>query len=467
MNPILATDGYKPSHKAQMVPGTGYETSYIEARGSKDPDFDFVFVAGIQAYIQKYLQVPFTQGDLDEAKEIFAGMGAPFDYDAFAYILKKNNGFFPVEIKALPEGTLAPLSVPLIQITNTDPKCAWVPAYLETALLRAIWYPSTVATNAMVIRNVLKAYAAKSATDVNVDFKLVDFGARGVSSGESAGIGGTGFLMTGFMATDTVEAVLFARKYYGAKIAGFTIPASQHSTVTPFGQANEDEAYRQMMRTFGGKNPDGSPCMYANVIDSFDDENAAGYIWGEQLKQDVIDDGAIVILRPDSGDPLTVPIKIIEILMNKFGFSTNAKGYRVLPDYIRVIQGDGITKDSIKKIIANLNEAKISLDNIAFGMGGGMLQLVNRDTLQFAMKTNEIVVNGERRDVYKRPQGDAGKASKAGAQSVVNVQGKGLVAMRSTNVPEPLNELKVVYDSGFASPKWVTTLDEIRARANG
>lgn len=159
--------------------------------------------------------------------------------------------------------------------------------------------------------------------------------------------------------------------------------------------------------------------MVASVCDSFDIYRTVREIIGGELKEAIENSGGTFIVRPDSGDPTIVPIEIIEILMEKFGSTTNDRGYRTLPDCIRVIQGDGINKDSIKQILANLEKAKMTLDNLAFGMGGGLLQGVNRDTLQFAMKANSIVVNGEQTDVWKRPVTDMAKASHAGEQALV------------------------------------------------
>lgn len=460
-NVLLATDGYKPSHGFQMPPGTEYETLYIEARGSKDPDKNFVMTVGLQAWVRKYLQIPFTRDDLEEAKEVFSGMGAPFDYEGFEYILNKHGGFFPVIVKALPEGTIAPLSVPLVQIKNTDPKVPWVGAYLETSLVRALWYGSTVASNSMVIRRMLKSYARKSASDENVDFKLVDFGARGVSSAESAGAGGFAHAATGSLVSDTVEAIAWDRRYYEGDIAVYTIPATQHSTMMAW--PKEIQAFQNMLNKFAEPGAN-----VAIVSDTYDLENAVKNFLGKDLKQQIIDSGATVICRPDSGDPLTIPIQVIEWLMDSYGYTTNEKGYKVLPDCIRVIQGDGITKDSIKGIIKNMDDAKLALDNITFGMGGGMLQILNRDDLQFAMKSNEIQINGEVRPVFKNPKTDHGKRSKAGAQAVVRDSRGNLQAVAESTLEASgaTNEMKVVYDTGYVSPKWESTLAEIRERAN-
>lgn len=469
-NIILSTDSYKVSHYKQYPEGAEYISSYIEARGSDDPDFDSVMTVGIQAFINEYLMTPITRNDIKEAEEILTAHGYEFNKQDWLNILYDHNGYMPVEITALPEGTIVPLSIPLVQIRNTDPRFPWLTSYLETALLRAIWYPSTVATNSRAIRNVLKAYANKSMNvpnidfklyDNRVDFKLHDFGARGVSSSESAAIGGAAHLMTGALGTDTVESLLYLRRNYGANMPGFSIPAAEHSTITTWGDKGEVEAFRNNIKQF-----DGEGKIFAVVSDSYSIDNAIDNIWGDELYDEVRNLKGTLVIRPDSGDPLTEPGRIIMKLMKIFGYEYNNKGYKVLPNYVRVIQGDGITKDSIKEIIKDLDKRQISLDNIAFGMGGGMLQLVNRDTLKFAMKANSITINGETRDVYKMPQTDTSKGSKAGLQAVIKdgSTGKFKSVKAPLNCPEPYGYLQIVYRNGEAFNK--TTLDEIRERAN-
>jgi len=462
MNIILKSDSYKYSHWKQYPPGSEYISSYIEARGSDDPDFNFSLTLGIQAFIKEYLLTPITAPDIWEAKDIIEAHGYEFNFDGWMHILNEHGGYLPLEITALPEGTIVPLSIPLVQVRNTDPKVPWLTSFIETALLRAIWYPTTVGTNSMIIRKYLKEYAEKSMQEPNVDFKLHDFGARGVSSGESAAIGGAAHLMTGALGTDTVESLLYLRKHYPAPMAGFSIPAAEHSTITTWGDKGEVDAFRNNIRQF-----DGEGKIFAVVSDSYDIDHAIDAIWGEELYDKVVNLQGTVVIRPDSGDPLTEPVRIIHKLMDIFEPTRNSKGYWVLPDYIRVIQGDGITKDSIKVILENLEIAKLSLDNIAFGMGGGMLQLVNRDTLKFAMKANSITINGVINDVYKMPKTDTSKSSKAGMQAVLK-DNKGILhsvkRKNCTNTVIYNNQLQLVYKNGELFNE--TTLDKIRERAN-
>lgn len=401
-NIILDTDSYKGSHFLQMPSGSEEQSSYIEARGS-DCGWDKAIVFGLQAYLKEYLSKPITLEMIDEAEMFLQGHGEPFNKEGWYYILNEHDGFLPLEIRAVAEGTILPNSNVMVEVINTDPKCSWLTSYMETALLRAVWYPSTVATNSYMAKKVIWDALVKSSEDPEgqIGFKLHDFGARGVSSRESAALGGMAHLVN-FMGTDTVSGVLAAKKYYNEPMAGFSIPASEHSTMTTWGgRDGELDAFKNMIKQFAKPSS-----LVACVSDSYDIYNATEALWGGMLKQDVLDSGATLVVRPDSGDPTIVPIDCIKILAEKFGSSTNAKGYKVLNPAVRVIQGDGITSSSIEVILENLLEAGFSADNISFGMGGGLLQQINRDTLGFAMKCSALKVSGYWRDVYKDPATD-------------------------------------------------------------
>jgi len=403
MSIILNTDSYKASHYKQYPPGTEHVYSYIESRAG-----DYTIFFGLQAFMDEYLSVPITQKDIDEAEEIFSAHGLPFNKEGWEYILNEYNGFLPLEIRAADEGKRFPVRTVLLTLVNTDPKVPWLTNYVETALLRAIWYPTTVATNSYRVKKVLEEYWGKTseAPIESLDFKLHDFGARGVSSKESAGLGGMAHLIN-FMGTDTVEGLMYARKYYEADMAGFSIPAAEHSTITSWGRDREVDAYRNMIKSFD------SPII-AIVSDSYDLGNAVKNIYGKEMKDEIITSGKTVVVRPDSGHPPTIVVNTISGLMENFGHTTNSKGYKVLPDCIRVIQGDGINYNSICEILAEMEKNRLSIDNIAFGMGGGLLQQCNRDTYGFAQKASAICINGEWMDVYKNPKTDPNKASKRG-----------------------------------------------------
>ena len=471
-NIILNTDSYKVSMFKQYPAGTTNVYSYIESRGGR---YDRTVMFGLQAFIKEYLLAPITQVDIDIADEILTAHGEPFNRAGWQYILDNHGGYLPVVIRAVPEGTVVPVKNVLATIENTDPECFWLTTWLETALLRAVWYGTTVATQSWSIKQVIKDFLEKTGDPSTIDFKLHDFGARGVSSMESAGIGGAAHLVN-FMGTDTISSVLFAREYYNAGIAGFSIPAAEHSTITSWGRDGEVKAYENMLRQFAKP---GS--ILAVVSDSYDIFNAASKLWGEDLRQLVIDSGATLVIRPDSGDPVEVNRRLVEILGEKFGYTVNAKGFKVL-NHVRLIQGDGINELTVRSILGAFMAMGWSADNIAFGMGGALLQIVDRDTQRFAMKCSAMsrrVETGLRQDgllgreewfdVVKDPITDPGKRSKAGRVTLWKSGGEYVSAVEQPKgwtdkgVGEFVEVLEEVYRDGKLIKE--TTFDEVRARA--
>jgi len=453
-NIILSTDSYKASQWKQYPPNTDAISSYVEARGGMKESVFF----GLQPFLMDYLAKPITKEMIDEAESYIVPHGEPFNRAGWEYILNRHGGYLPLRIEAVPEGMVMPTSNVQVQVTNTDSECYWLTSYIETALLRAVWYGSTVATVSREGKKFI-AEALKQTSDIPVEdqigFKLHDFGARGTSSGESAMLGGMAHLVN-FMGTDTVEGLIGARKYYGENVAGFSIPASEHSTMTSWGRENESDAYRNMLEVFGG---DGK--LVACVSDSYDIFNATRNIWGDELANLVRNSGGTLVVRPDSGDPHVVPIQVIKILGEKFGYDINSKGYKVLPDYVRVIQGDGITIESLPRILQNLIDAGWSADNIAFGMGGGLLQQVNRDTLKYAMKASARRSNLEWHDVYKDPIA-GGKTSKKGRLGLIEDE-TGIRTVPEEFAKKRGNLLQTVYHAGQISKKYA--FSEVRENA--
>lgn len=412
-NVILDTDSYKASHYLQYPNGTRFVSSYIEARKNNFGfDIEGVVHFGLQAYIKRLQENPISLNQVMRAERIFMAHGEPFNRDGWWNIVNKHGGKLPIEIQSVSEGTVVPIGTPVVQIVNTDPDCPWLTSYLETAILRAVWYPSTVATLSREIKKLIRGYMEISSDTIDgLDFKLHDFGSRGVSSYESASIGGLAHLVS-FMGSDSVVALLAAEEYYyEGGVVGYSIPAAEHSTITSWGEDKETEAYENMITQFAGEGK-----LYAVVSDSYDLFNAISNIWGDTLRDKVLSAGGTVVIRPDSGIPHEIVVQCLTLLGEKFGFTTNSKGYKVLPPQVRVIQGDGINYHSIKQILDNMLKNGWSADNVAFGMGGALLQQVNRDTLGYAMKCNAIKLESDYdwRPVSKKPKTDLGKASKAG-----------------------------------------------------
>ncbi len=409
-NLILNTDSYKASHWLQYPPGTDRTFFYVESRGGV---YDRTVFFGLQAILKAWLSRPVTHADVDEARDVFAVHGEPFNEEGWRRIVDVHGGHLPMRIRAVSEGTVVPTHQALVTIESTDPQAFWLPSYLETLLLR-LWYPVTVATLSWHVKRTVREFLERTSDDVDgqLPFKLHDFGARGVSSAESAALGGMAHLVN-FRGTDTVQGVLAAREFYGEAMAGYSIPAAEHSTITSWGRDREVDAYRNMLRHFARP---GS--LVAVVSDSYDIFHAIREHWGRTLRDQVIASGGTLVVRPDSGDPVEVVHRCLTLLDDAFGATVNGKGYRVL-NHVRVIQGDGVNPDSIRAILERITGAGYAADNIAFGMGGALLQKVDRDTQKFALKCSAARIDGQWVDVFKAPVTDAGKFSQRGRLTLI------------------------------------------------
>ncbi len=405
-NFLLMGDSYKFSHYLQFPKGTRATQYYIESRGGKYAQTLFF---GLQYFIKRYLLTPITQAHINEAEAMMLAHGLPFNRTGFEIILNEYQGYMPVTIKAVPEGTMIPILCPLLTVENTDDRLFWLPGFIETALLRAIWYPTTVATVSNNIKSIINNFLLETADDNSgLAFKLHDFGSRGVSCAEAAAIGGLAHLVN-FKGTDTVSSLKCAKEYYGADdMPAFSIPAAEHSTIIAWLKDNEKACIENLLDLFCKPNQ-----LVSILIDTYDTYNCINHIIGSQLKDKIINSGGTLVVRPDSGDPIEVNAKIIEMLGVAFGTTTNSKGYKLL-NHVRIIQGDQVNENSIMQILNVFKQNKWSADNIAFGMGAALLQQVNRDTQKFAMKCNAIKVNNEWVGVNKSPITDLSKSSKKG-----------------------------------------------------
>ncbi len=408
---VLNVDSYKSSMFKQYPPGTEVVYSYVESRGGADS----VTNLGLQTFIKDVLMKQVTKEEVEYAAEFWAAHGEPFPKEEWMYIVEEYEGRLPLSIRGLDEGLNVPTGTPVATIYNTDPKCFWLTTWVETAMLRAIWYPSTVATRSLAIQKVIKEYLKKSGDVAGLPFKLHDFGARGASSYETAMLGGMAHLATGAMGTDNVTGIFGAEKWYDAdpKATGYSIPAAEHSTVTSWGRENEVKAYSNMVDQFSK-----SGSIYAVVSDSYDIFNATEQLWGNELRDKVVSSGGTLVIRPDSGDPVVVLPRLFLAIQQSFGTTKNDKGYKVLNN-VRFLWGDGIDLMSIQSILRTLVDVMgFSADNIAFGTGGNLLQKMDRDTFKFAMKASAAKINGQWVPVLKEPITDSGKKSKSGKFSI-------------------------------------------------
>jgi len=293
---------------------------------------------------------------------------------------------------------------------NTDPKCFWLTNYLETLLVQ-LWYPTTVCTQSREQKKIIMKYLRSTGTPDVIDkglhlFKLHDFGFRGVSSVESAALGGAAHLVN-FLGTDTMAALMCTKTYYGESSTGFSVPASEHSTMTSWGREKECEAMRNML----DKYPKG---IVACVSDSYDIYKACEEYWGTVLKEKIETRDGFLVVRPDSGELPGIVLEVLEKLEGKFGSTKTSTGHKLLPPCIRVIQGDGIDIQSLEMILKAMSDKNWAADNLAFGSGGALLQKLHRDTQKCAFKCSYVEVDGQGVDVVKDPITDPGKKSKKG-----------------------------------------------------
>ena len=453
-NPLLDTDSYKASHWLQYPPGTSGMFSYVESRGGRYPATVFF---GLQYILKQYLNITIEDWMVEEAKAFYNVHGEPFNEAGWRYIARDLGGKLPIRIQAVPEGTVVPNHNVLMTVESTDARAFWVVSWLETLLMR-VWYPVTVATQSWYLRQTIHEALHQTADDPEgeIGFKLHDFGARGVSSRESSGIGGMAHLVN-FLGSDTVQGVLYANRFYGSDMAGFSIPAAEHSTMTAWGKSGEEAAYRNMLRQFAKP---GS--LVAVVSDSYDIWNAVENLWGSALRQEVIDSGATVVIRPDSGNPVMVVSRLLKILADRFGTTTNSKGYKVL-NHVRAIQGDGVDPDTIAEVLEAIAKLGFSAENVAFGMGGALLQRVDRDTQKFAYKCSQVTIDSQDIPVFKDPATDPGKRSKPGRLDLVKRDGQFVTVALEGERQASDSQLVTVYENGQLLRDY--PLDEVRTRA--
>lgn len=442
-NLILNTDSYKLSHYRMYPEETETIYSYFEAReGAK---YNEIVFFGLQYILQHHLAgMRVAPRDIDEAEKIVDAHMGPgvFNREGWEIILNEYDGFLPVKIQAVPEGTVCKPGDVLFTIENYGGKrLAWLTSYLETLLVQ-VWYPMTVASLSYNTKQRIKKILVETTgSDNGLEFMLHDFGCRGATTLESAAIGGTAHLVN-FVGTDTVPALMFAKSYYGADTAslGFSVAAAEHSVMTSWGRTGEAEMFARLMDQY----PTG---ILALPIDSYDYIHFIAEIV-PTFREKILNRNGKIVFRPDSlskfhNTPEEEVRWILESLYETFGGIVNDKGYKVLDPNIGVLWGDGIDPDGIIRILEMAADAGYAASNLVFGMGGGLLQKVNRDTLRCAFKCSAQLRNGDWIPVSKEPL-DSSKTSKKGTFNHL--------------------QLPVVFDTG----KLITPIsfEEVRANSN-
>lgn len=462
----VLTDSYKAAHPFQY-PEARRMVAYGEFRSPmKGMDDDRVVFYGMRYIYDTMLNRQWTLADVEAADKFYSAHNAgftpyPFPKDLFEKFVKENNGYFPVKLEALPDGTVCYPHVPVYQIT-AEHEYSRLVTFLET-VLTMVWYPTTVATLSRRAKKIIREGFVKSVDEENfwaLDSRLHDFGFRGCTTVEQSIIGGCAHLLN-FRGSDTMSACYYAQFTLNeGKPVAQSIPATEHSVMTSW--PSEKDAILNMIDHFG----DG---VFACVMDSYDYTNAVTNVLGEVRAAKESKSG-FMVLRPDSGDPVSVVLEGLRGAEKAFGADVNKKGYKVVRG-AGVIQGDGIDIAVLEKILNATMEAGYSAQCVAFGMGGGLLQKVNRDTMAFATKLSFIEYkDGAQRLVMKTPKTDGGKFSLPGIMQVKrNADGVPVVYPLDPQVAlegghhTDDNMLKVIYNKGPVGYKW-ETFDQVRER---
>ena len=450
-------------------------------RKSRIPSVDKVIFFGLQYFIKKYLQEEFNQNFFNQPKEMVIKkyqrrISSYLGPDAISYDHVEalhDLGYLPIEIKALPEGMLVPMRMPMFTIKNTIPAFFWVTNFLETILSCIIWMPCTSATMAFQYKKILNHFAIKTGGDLAfVNFQGHDFSFRGMAGLEAAMMSGAGHLLS-FTGTDTIPAIDFLEEYYLAdtdkEIVGVSVPATEHSVMCMGTETDEIMTFRRLINEVY---PNGIVSIVSDTWDFW--KVITSYI--PQLKKEIIARDGKVVIRPDSGDPIKIicgdpDAKIgspaykgtVECLWETFNGTKTSKGYKLLDEHIGIIYGDSITIDRCTQICQQLVAKGFASTNVVFGIGSYTYQYVTRDTFGFAMKATYGIVNGEGRAIFKDPKTDDG--TKKSAKGMLQLKGTPTEVLKMeemvTEQQEAEGLLATVYKNGVLLKE--QSLADIRA----
>jgi len=476
LNPIDFIDAYKIDHRRMYPEGTEYVYSNLTPRGSRVSGVTHLTFFGLQGFLKRVLGEMFDawfQRDEDEVcaeyERRILGILGPNEVGSGHIRALHRKGFLPLVFRALPEGTRVPMRLPVFTVENTDPEFFWLTNYIETMLSAETWMPSTSATLAVRMRELLDDWAsATGGAPQAVDFQSHDFSFRGMSSIEAAGASGAGHLLS-FAGTDSVVTLNWIEKNYEVEegtVLGMSVPATEHSVMCAGGAENEEETFRRLLNLY----PSG---IVSVVSDSWDLWKVLTEMLPAMKDEIMARDGKLVI-RPDSGDPaeilcgyepetevepngvFTEPYAetpdtkgVIELLWGVFGGRINDKGYKELDSHIGTIYGDAITYERANDICQRLEEKGFASTNVVFGVGSFTYQYNTRDTFGFAMKATQARINGEWVDLFKDPVTDNGmKKSAKGRLAVVQGETDLELIEMATHEQEKSSLLELVWRNG-------------------
>lgn len=415
-NLVLASDSYKMSHQLMLPNDLKSLESYGESRGG---DYEYLAITGYLPILRMLQGVQITPEKVNEARWLATkhfGSDVIFDHELWMYICEKYDGRLPIKIYAVKEGTILKTKNAIFKTVPLEEKFADLASYIESILMR-VWYPFTISSNSGMAADFTRYYANKSASNgYDWRFLLHDFGSRGVTTREQAQYGGAMHLLH-FLGSDNFDGIRFLMKHYDNENwqkrfttdfelkRGFSVPATEHLVMTIEGREKEEDVYRRLLKMFT-ETPALKNVILSMVSDTYDIFNVIDFLYTkEDLRNMIMSRDANTVLRPDSGDAFEVISKMLEMLSERFGYTYNEKGYKVLNHRIRILQGDGINLQTFIQLIQYFVDGeKWSIENFVFGSGGGLLMKFDRDTTKFAIKASWALFNdGREVNVYKDP----------------------------------------------------------------
>jgi nicotinamide phosphoribosyltransferase len=453
-NPLRKSDSYKDTHiydddVTELL-------SYFEARGGEYPYTNFFGLQGLlmEEFEGEFFTLKDLQEEYENSQEHFYPE-FPYHFDDWKYILDTYQGRLPVEIKAVKEGSCIPVGNVLYTVRSTDKRVPGIGQWMET-VLQHTWYTTAVATKSRMWKEICAQFLDETADDRSaLRFQGHDFGFRGATGTQAAGRGGAAHLLN-FFGTDTKIAMDYLHQYYGApRVSGYSVPATEHSMMTLKGEGGEAGVVGAMLRKY----PKG---IVSIVGDSYDIFHFAKDILCGQYKEQIRNREGKVVCRPDSGDMNTQVPQLLDIFSEGFGFRENSKSYKVLAPCIGVIWGDGLDLYSIQGLFRAIKAAHYSTENIVQGMGGGLLQKVNRDTQRCKLALCNAVIDGVDFPAFKNPSTDHSKASKGGRLALVYDKTNDRYATVQDHYGNGVSGdlLETVFYNG--EMKRIQTLDEIK-----
>lgn len=477
MQIIQATDGYKLDHRRQYPTGLRHVLANFTARGSRIEGQTHTVAFGLQAFIQKFLMEEFQRDFFNQPvddicakyERRISGYLGPNEIGSDHIRALHNLGYLPLRIRAIPEGTQVPLRVPMFTVENTHPEFGWLVNYLETLISTEVWLPTTSATTAWRMRDLLDRAAIATGSDPDfVGWQGHDFSFRGMGSMQDALKSGAAHLLF-FQGTDTVPAIEYIEDHYGIGygtevglqflpddyLIGGSVAATEHSVMCAGGKMDEMQTFERLLNLY----PTG---IVSVVSDTWDYFNVLTNILPKLHDKIMSRDGKLVI-RPDSGDPVLIicgdPAApegtpehkgTVQLLWETFGGTTTSTGHKMLDQHIGCIYGDSITYERANAILTNLYRKGFASGNIVFGIGSFTYQYVTRDTFGFAMKTTWVDVDGEGVDIFKDPKTDSGlKRSAKGRVAVIKASDGSLTLIdQATPEQEAMSELRTTWENG-------------------